>query len=206
MSTFYCYSKFRHGHSLFLWRHPVKLVSSTLLLYHMYFQLKWIHICCWEQFSMNGSNWWHIFSTTEIFSPLTPHFLFLSLSLTQISLPRTFYAHVCWCGYIHVCTYIWIHTYIQVFILPHSFLPHFLHGNVIKWKYFPRYWPFVRGIHRSPVNSAHKGQWRGTLMFLLICAWINGWVNNREAGDLRRYRARNVTVTLSELTPRANMP
>ena len=39
------------------------------------------------------------------------------------------------------------------------------HDNVIKWKYFPRYWPFVRGIHRYPVNSPHKGQWRGTLMF-----------------------------------------
>ena len=54
---------------------------------------------------------------------------------------------------------------------------------------FPRYWPFVRGIHRSPVNSQHKGQWRGTFMFSLICVWINGWENNREAGDLRRYRA-----------------
>ena len=52
-----------------------------------------------------------------------------------------------------------------------------------------RYWPFVRGIHRSPVNSPHKGQWRGALMFSLLCAWLNGWVNNREAGDLRRYRA-----------------
>ena len=63
------------------------------------------------------------------------------------------------------------------------------HDDVIKWKHFPRYWPFVRGIHRSPVNSTHKGQWRGALMFSLICIWINGWVNNREAGDLRRYRA-----------------
>ena len=62
------------------------------------------------------------------------------------------------------------------------------HDDVIKWKHFPRYWPFVRGIHRSPVNSPHKGQWRGALMFPLICVWINGWVNNREAGDLRRYR------------------
>ena len=53
---------------------------------------------------------------------------------------------------------------------------------------FPRYWPFVRGIYLSPVNSPHKGQWRGALMFSLICVWINGWVNNREAGDLRRYR------------------
>ena len=61
------------------------------------------------------------------------------------------------------------------------------HNNVIKWKHFPRYWPFVRGIYRSPVNSPHKGQWRGALMFSLICTWINAWVNNREAGDLRRH-------------------
>ena len=60
---------------------------------------------------------------------------------------------------------------------------------------FPRYWPFMQGIHRSPVNSPHKGQWRGALMFSLICAWIKGWVNNREAGDLRRHRAHyDVTV------------
>ena len=53
---------------------------------------------------------------------------------------------------------------------------------------FPRYWPFVRGIHRSPVNSPHKDQWLGALMFSLICAWINSWVNNPDAGDLRRHR------------------
>ena len=41
----------------------------------------------------------------------------------------------------------------------------------------------------EPVNSPHKGQWRGALMFSFICVWINGWANNREAGDLRRYRA-----------------
>ena len=62
------------------------------------------------------------------------------------------------------------------------------HDDVINWKHFPRYWPFVRGIHRSPVNSPHKGQWRGALMFSLICVWINGWVNNGETGDLRRHR------------------
>ena len=39
-----------------------------------------------------------------------------------------------------------------------------------------------------PVNSPHKGQWRGALMFSFICVWINDWVNNREAGDLRRHR------------------
>ena len=62
------------------------------------------------------------------------------------------------------------------------------HDDVIKWNYFPRYWAFVRGIHRSTVNSPHKGQWRGALIFSLICVWINGWINNREAGDLSRYR------------------
>ena len=69
------------------------------------------------------------------------------------------------------------------------------HVDVIKWKHFPRYWPFVRRIHRSPVNSPHKCQWRGALMFSLICAWINGWINNREAGDLGRHRGHyDVTV------------
>ena len=64
-----------------------------------------------------------------------------------------------------------------------------IHDDVIKWKHFPRYWPFMRGVHRWPVNSPHKGQWHGALMLRLICAWINDWVNNREAGDLRRYRS-----------------
>ena len=71
----------------------------------------------------------------------------------------------------------------------------YMHDDVIKWKHFPRYWPFLRGIHRSPVNSPHEGQWRGALMFSLICAQINSWVNNGEAGDLRRHRAHyDVTV------------
>ena len=63
-------------------------------------------------------------------------------------------------------------------------------GNILRV-----YWPFVRGIHRWPVNSLHKGQWRGALMRSFICAWIYGWVNNREAGDLRRHPAHyDVTV------------
>ena len=71
------------------------------------------------------------------------------------------------------------------------------HDDVIKWKHFPRYWPFVRGIHRSMVNSLHKGQWRGALMFSLICAQINRWVNNCEAGDLRRYRAHYEVIVMN---------
>ena len=36
-----------------------------------------------------------------------------------------------------------------------------------KWKYIPRYWPFVRGFHRWPLNSPHKGQWRGALRLVI---------------------------------------
>ena len=44
---------------------------------------------------------------------------------------------------------------------------------------------FVWRIHRSP----HKSQWRGALMFSLICVWINSWVNYHEAGDLKHDQA-----------------
>ena len=70
-----------------------------------------------------------------------------------------------------------------------SIKPLLYHDDVIKWKKFPRYQPFVRGIHRSQANSPHKDQWRGALMFSLIGAWINASVNNRDADDLRRHRA-----------------
>ena len=53
----------------------------------------------------------------------------------------------------------------------------YVHDDLIKWKH---YWP---------VNSPHKGQWRGALMFSLICNRPNDWVNSREAGDLGRHRA-----------------
>ena len=69
-----------------------------------------------------------------------------------------------------------------------------MHDDVIKWKHFPRYWPFVRN---SPVPGEVATQRPATQSFdiFLICVWINGWVNDGEAGDLRRYRARyDVTV------------
>ena len=77
-----------------------------------------------------------------------------------------------------------------------------LHDDVIKWKHFPRYWPFVRGSHQWPVKSPHIGQWRGALIFSLICAWINGWVNNGEAGDLRSHRTHyDIVVIVCGLKP-----
>ena len=67
--------------------------------------------------------------------------------------------------------------------------------NSAWWRH--RCWSFVPGIHWSPVNSPHKSQWRGALLFSLICAWINGWANNCKAGDLRCSCAHyDVTVML----------
>ena len=98
------------------------------------------------------------------------------------------HSHTNWDFFVHS------HTNWDFFVHSHTNLNHRWgycmekHDDVIKWKHFLRYWPFLRGIHRSPVDSPHKGQWRGALMFSLICVWINGWVNNREAADLIRYR------------------
>ena len=54
---------------------------------------------------------------------------------------------------------------------------------------FSAYWPCMKGIHQSPVDSPHKGRWSQTLMFSLICAWTNGWTNNQDAGDRRHHHA-----------------
>ena len=48
-------------------------------------------------------------------------------------------------------------------------------------------------------NPSHKGQWRGILMFSLICAWTNCWANNRCAGDLRRHRSHYDVTTCMKL-------
>ena len=59
------------------------------------------------------------------------------------------------------------------------------HDDVIKT--FSALLALCAGNSPVPVNFPHNGQWRGALMFSLICVWINDWVNNREAGDLRRH-------------------
>ena len=83
-----------------------------------------------------------------------------------------------------------------------SFLPLFHRLNMMtsSKETFPRNWPFVRGIHRSPVNSSHKGQWRGALMFPLICTWINGWAKHRQVGNLRRHSAHYDVTVMNHLS------
>ena len=68
------------------------------------------------------------------------------------------------------------------------------HDDVIKWKYFPRYWPLCgefTGHRWIPLTKASGAE----LWFFLISAWINGWVNNREVGDMKRHRT-NYDVTV----------
>ena len=69
-----------------------------------------------------------------------------------------------------------------------------LHDDIIKWKHFPRYWPFVRGTHRSSVTGSRwisltKASDAELWCFFLSALWINGWASNHGAGDLRRHRA-----------------
>ena len=70
------------------------------------------------------------------------------------------------------------------------------YDDVIRWKHLPRFRPFVRVIHRSHVNSP---QMMRNFDIFLICAWINGWVNNREDGELRRHHNVTVMKNLHEL-------
>ena len=59
----------------------------------------------------------------------------------------------------------------------------------------------------SPVTGEfpHKSQWHGALMFSLIGAWMDDWVNNYEAGDLRRHRT-HYDVTVMERNPKLQEP
>ena len=71
------------------------------------------------------------------------------------------------------------------------------HEDFMKWKHFPYDWPFAWGNHRWPMDSPHEGQWRGALVFSLMCAWKkqNGWANNRDASELSRHSAHyDITV------------
>ena len=93
-------------------------------------------------------------------------------------------------------------SYVCLFtVFPHIFPDTYNTFHEIWWRHqmetFSALLAIWRGIHRSPVNSPHKGQWRGALMFSLICVWIIVWVNNREAGDLRRYRAHYDVIVMN---------
>ena len=102
----------------------------------------------------------------------------------------------CACNYVFIS---WIiqFTYYSAYISFHHVVYNDK-GSGLPWRRhqtetFPALLALCAG--NSPVNSPHKGHWRGALMFYLICAWIIGWECNHQAGDLRRHRAHH-DVTL----------
>ena len=71
--------------------------------------------------------------------------------------------------------------------------------DVIKWKHSPRYWPFVRWIHRLRWIPLTKASDTELWCFLWSASWINGWVNSREAGDLRRHGTHYEVIVMNLL-------
>ena len=51
----------------------------------------------------------------------------------------------------------------------------------------------------SPVSGESPSQTPVTVVFSLICAWTNGWVNNRNAGDLRRGICCTNSITINKI-------
>ena len=159
----------------------------------------WKGIVCWTFVSDTFYENWYNFVTHIIFTlPYLQDF--------SATVPRQHFK------YWMICL---LETYVHMFAawqslvivrLPLKSLPV---SNYAWWRHqmeiFPRHWPFVWGIHRSPVNSPQNGQSRGALMFSFICAWINGWVNNRAAGDLKRHDA-HYDVIVMDLTSYNNYP
>ena len=101
----------------------------------------------------------------------------------------------------HFYGYFWqLATYEYRFDIAAGFCLSFNHRHqTTRWYILSSWWrhpmetfsallALCAGNSPVPVNSPHKGQWRVALMFSLICVCINGWVNNLESGDLRRYR------------------
>ena len=83
------------------------------------------------------------------------------------------------------------------------------HDDAIKWKHFPCYWPFVRGIHRSPVNSLHKDQWRGASMFFLSNNWFSKhsirWWFETLSRSLWCHCSVKFVISMLDLTDRQSM-
>ena len=65
--------------------------------------------------------------------------------------------------------------------------------NMIWWRHqmeiFSALLAICEGNPSASGGFPSQSQWRGALMFSLICTWTNGWANNRVTGDLRRHRA-----------------
>ena len=134
-----------------------------------------------------------------VMNPLMSPLFIQAIVWTYIRSPVHRVIWYCWCKFDSICG-VGLDKYLIRLDIPlwHTLNKQILlklryHADVIKWKYFPCYWPFERGIQRSPVNSPHKDQWRRALMFPSISAWAN----KRDAGDLVRHRAHDDVILMN---------
>ena len=73
----------------------------------------------------------------------------------------------------------WMSLFVPIVLLRFAY-----HDDVIKWKHFPCYWPCVRGIHRSPVNSLYKGQWRGGALMFSVMIYASRYIHTNDANGV----------------------
>ena len=64
-----------------------------------------------------------------------------------------------------------------------------------RWRQDLYYWPFVRGIHRLPVDSLTKDQKRGDLVIYFMLVWTSWWTNTRAT----TWRSGYVSAMLSKI-------
>ena len=93
----------------------------------------------------------------------------------------------------NACIYLWVLCFVSLGrsrIIPHGTSSSEALNSCPTWTFmFHPYMTTSSNGNIFRVIGPLKGQWRGALMFSLICTWIYSWVNNPEAGDLRRHRA-----------------
>ena len=153
---------------------------------------------------MSLSNIWSILFSV---SRLSFQYHFFNLCFSDFHLPYLYELGIMGITKIIVgCRFIYIYIYVFYFMLLSSSyrkqepvaIVHGLHDDVShQMETFSALLAICAGNSPVTVNSSHKGQRHGALKFSLIWAWINGSVNNREAGDWRRHRAHyDVTVML----------
>ena len=139
---------------------------------------------------------------------LADHLIWYHIINEKISKFDVLHRHVSYDNKPYFCTFAFISFF------PHGWLnlwtAYYVHGdlnliiwNLSWWRHQIETFSVLLALcaGKSPVNGEfpHKGQWREALRFSLICAWTNGWVNNRYAGDLRRHRPHyNATVIMFE--------
>ena len=150
------------------------VVKVLLMFYHFCCHVLCSHVLYWTRF------WWDMILFLQFFLTHELKYHCWSLCMDEITS--------------HKKNDMWflVHAVISVILCPW-------------WRHqmetFSTLLAIYAGNSPVPVNSPHKGQWHGALMFSLICVWINSWVNNREAGDLRCYYAHYDVIVVTNQFP-----